>query len=77
MNNAGGESGFGKGERVNCHRNSVFTAGCKKDIGTCFSKFNNVVNFRGFNLIPGVDAVTRYPTSDQTANGASLFNGVS
>ena len=51
------------------------TAGCKKDLDTCASKFSNVLNFRGFPHIPGVDAVTAYPTSNQTASGGSLFNG--
>ncbi|MBV8565243.1 MAG: DUF2163 domain-containing protein [Methylobacteriaceae bacterium] len=56
---------------------ATFTAGCKKDIDTCFSKFNNVVNFRGFNLIPGIDAVTRYPTADGSGqSGGSLYNGI-
>ncbi len=54
---------------------ALFTAGCKKDIDTCRAKFDNVVNFRGFPHIPGVDAVTRYPTSDTSASGGSLFNG--
>jgi uncharacterized phage protein (TIGR02218 family) len=29
--------------------------GCNKKIGTCFTKFNNVINFGGFPHIPGND----------------------
>jgi uncharacterized phage protein (TIGR02218 family) len=29
------------------------TAGCDKLIATCKTKFNNIVNFRGFPTIPG------------------------
>lgn len=54
---------------------AVFVAGCKKDSNTCFVKFNNIVNFRGFNLIPGTDSVTRYPTSSSDKSGGSLFDG--
>jgi uncharacterized phage protein (TIGR02218 family) len=54
---------------------ATFTTGCRKDLGTCRSKFDNIVNFRGFPHIPGVDAVARYPTSDAAASGGSLFNG--
>ena len=36
----------------------VLKAGCDHLIGTCFTKFNNVVNFRGFPHIPGNDLMT-------------------
>lgn len=29
--------------------------GCDKTLATCFSRFNNVVNFRGEPLVPGLD----------------------
>ena len=35
------------------------TAGCDRTVGTCRTKFNNIVNFRGFPSIPGEDAVLR------------------
>jgi uncharacterized phage protein (TIGR02218 family) len=54
---------------------ATFTAGCKKDLDTCRVKFANVLNFRGFPHIPGSDAVTRYPRSDLSVSGGSLFNG--
>ncbi len=38
--------------------------GCKKDVTTCFAKFNNVPNFRGEPQIPGMDAVLIYPNAD-------------
>jgi uncharacterized phage protein (TIGR02218 family) len=54
---------------------AVLTAGCKKDADTCSAKFNNILNFRGFPLIPGIDAVTRYPISGGSGqSGGSLFN---
>ncbi len=36
-------------------------AGCDKTLATCVSKFNNVVNFRGFPNIPGIDQLLRHP----------------
>lgn len=49
-------------------------AGCAKDCDTCRLKFNNIVNFQGFQFIPGNDHITRFPTrggSDQ--DGGSVF----
>jgi len=37
--------------------------GCDKMLSTCRDEFNNVVNFRGFNDIPGRDAILKYPDS--------------
>ena len=49
-------------------------AGCRKTLATCISKFNNVVNFRGYPHIPGVDAVTRYGVQGALAQtGGSIF----
>lgn len=49
-------------------------AGCDKRIDTCHSKFDNTVNFQGFNLIPGSDYIARYANRDGTQNGESIFN---
>lgn len=38
--------------------------GCDHTITTCFAKFNNVVNFRGENAIPGVQQIMMYPNAD-------------
>jgi hypothetical protein len=35
-------------------------AGCDKTLGTCRDTFNNVVNFRGFWNLPGMDKVLAY-----------------
>ncbi len=35
-------------------------AGCDKSKATCIAKFNNVINFRGFDFIPGQDQVTKF-----------------
>ena len=49
-------------------------AGCRKNLATCQSKFNNVANFRGFPHIPGVDVVTRYGVQGALAqSGGSIF----
>jgi uncharacterized phage protein (TIGR02218 family) len=49
------------------------TAGCDKQFTTCKAKFANAANFRGFPYMPGNDAVTSYPTSDQTLDGGSRY----
>jgi uncharacterized phage protein (TIGR02218 family) len=33
----------------------TISAGCDKQLATCKTKFNNVVNFRGFPHVPGQD----------------------
>jgi uncharacterized phage protein (TIGR02218 family) len=43
------------------------TKGCDKTIATCFSRFNNVVNFRGEPLVPGLDRML------ETAGTRSTF----
>lgn len=49
-------------------------AGCKQDIDTCRVKFDNVLNFQGFHLIPGNDTLTGYPVRGQDSyDGESLF----
>lgn len=35
-------------------------AGCDKRKATCIAKFNNVINFRGFDMIPGRDQITKF-----------------
>lgn len=35
-------------------------AGCDKTLATCHDKFNNVVNFRGFPTLPGMDAINLF-----------------
>jgi uncharacterized phage protein (TIGR02218 family) len=51
----------------------IITAGCDKQFSTCKTKFANEVNFRGFPYMPGNDAVTSYPTTDQTLDGGSRY----
>lgn len=36
-------------------------AGCDKNLSTCIGTYNNVVNFRGFPHLPGVDRALAYP----------------
>lgn len=35
-------------------------AGCDKRKATCRDKFDNVINFRGFDMIPGRDQITKF-----------------
>jgi uncharacterized phage protein (TIGR02218 family) len=49
-------------------------AGCNKSAATCSSKFDNIVNFQGFNLIPGVDYLVKYAKRDGSQTGGSIFN---
>lgn len=37
------------------------TAGCDKRSETCKAKFSNLINFRGFHLMPGNDFAVSYP----------------
>ena len=48
------------------------TAGCDKTVGTCRAKFANILNFRGFPLMPGNDFVTSYPRRGEGHSGGSL-----
>ena len=53
---------------------ATVTAGCRKTVAVCRSKFGNIVNFRGFPHIPGTDAVTRYGVTGAFGqSGGSLF----
>ena len=47
--------------------------GCDKAAATCVEKFNNLINFRGFNLIPGNDIVLRSAVQDEDNSGGSIF----
>jgi uncharacterized phage protein (TIGR02218 family) len=40
--------------------------GCDHTVGTCFTKFNNVVNFIGEPFIPGNEQIMVYPNADGT-----------
>jgi len=45
------------------------TAGCDRRFETCINKFSNVINFRGFHLMPGNDFVISYPRREDDNNG--------
>lgn len=38
--------------------NFKIISGCNKNKDTCKNKFNNLLNFRGFSFIPGMDKIT-------------------
>lgn len=46
-------------------------AGCDKMAGTCRTKFNNFINFRGFPHVPSSDWMASYPVSTQKNDGGS------
>lgn len=46
-------------------------AGCDQTITTCKARFNNVANFRGFNMMPGNDAVVRNVDPSAVNEGSS------
>ena len=50
------------------------TAGCDKQFTTCKSKFDNVLNFRGFPHIPGNDFLVSYPNRDDPANDGGVLS---
>lgn len=45
------------------------TAGCDKRSETCRAKFSNLVNFRGFHLMPGNDFAAGYPLQSDRNDG--------
>jgi len=51
------------------------TAGCDKRFATCYGRFNNIVNFRGFPHIPGNDFVLRYPVAGEPGNDGGSLQG--
>lgn len=53
----------------------TIVAGCDKLATTCNNVFGNIVNFRGFNRIPGDDIMLLYPNStDARLDGTSMFS---
>lgn len=47
--------------------------GCDKSIATCKGKFDNVVNFRGFPRMPGMDAIITYASRKDKNDGTSWY----
>lgn len=45
------------------------TAGCDKRSETCAAKFSNLINFRGFPLMPGDDFAVSYPLKAEKNDG--------
>lgn len=57
--------------------NDTFTiyVGCNKLVETCKTKFNNVVNFRGFPRMPGQDAIVQFASQNNDMHENSSNNG--
>jgi uncharacterized phage protein (TIGR02218 family) len=52
----------------------ILIAGCDKRSTTCHKRFLNIVNFRGFPLMPRNDTLLTFPgTRDKAMDGGSLF----
>lgn len=49
-------------------------AGCDKSAEVCHKKFDNMINFRGFNRIPGNDRIQFYARKDGDNDGGSLWD---
>ena len=49
----------------------TITAGCQKTKAQCKSKFDNIVNYRGFPYVPGPDAVIRNPDPSARNSGST------
>jgi hypothetical protein len=50
-------------------------AGCDRMVKTCQTKFDNLLNFRGFPHTPGDDWITAYPVSSTSNTGGSRYQG--
>jgi uncharacterized phage protein (TIGR02218 family) len=48
------------------------TAGCDKEARTCFEKFANLDNFRGFPHVPGIDFALAVPGRGKKNDGRSM-----
>ncbi len=44
-------------------------AGCDRRSETCINKFSNIINFRGFHLMPGNDFIITIPSRGETNDG--------
>jgi uncharacterized phage protein (TIGR02218 family) len=51
----------------------TLTAGCDKRYLTCGSKFENLLNYRGFPHIPGEDWLMAYPSEGGANDGGSRY----
>lgn len=48
-------------------------AGCDKSQFVCHNKFGNVINMRGYHLVPGNDRVLRTAVQNEDNSGGSIF----
>ena len=59
------------GARPDVGDDILIIAGCDKLAGTCRTKFDNFLNFRGFPNVPSADWITSYPVASQLNDGGS------
>ncbi len=70
--NAGGDAlslWLPAGRAVAAGDEFAVTAGCDKRSRTCAQKFENLINFRGFHLMPGDDFAVSYPLKAEKNDG--------
>lgn len=60
---------FPAGRPVSAGDAFTLTAGCDKRAQTCAGKFANLINFRGFHLMPGDDFAVSYPLKAEKNDG--------
>ncbi|MDZ7629687.1 MAG: DUF2163 domain-containing protein [Parvularculaceae bacterium] len=60
---------FPAGRPISAGDSFSLTAGCDKRAGTCTAKFSNLINFRGFHLMPGDDFAISYPLKAEKNDG--------
>jgi uncharacterized phage protein (TIGR02218 family) len=53
----------------------IAVVGCGKSVEICKAKFDNVINFQGFPLMPGTDRLLKVARKRNANTGGSLRNG--
>jgi uncharacterized phage protein (TIGR02218 family) len=52
----------------------AIVAGCDKSLDTCWQKFDNIANFRGFPHMPGQDFAYSYADGETEHDGGPLYD---
>lgn len=65
------DANLGDGRCGVAESHPAFGDGCDKRSSTCSSRFDNLLNFRGFPTIPGEDFLTVYPARGERHDGTS------
>jgi uncharacterized phage protein (TIGR02218 family) len=71
LNGAEAHIGVAENGAVEIGQTFDIVAGCDKQHATCRDKFANIINFRGFALMPGNDVLIAGPASEPVRDGGS------